>query len=167
MLVSETERLVIRQFEYEDAPFVLRLLNEESFISYIADKNVRTLADAEHYLENGPMSSYQAYGFGLNIVCLRGCKTPIGMCGILKRKELAHPDLGYAFSPEFWGRGYALEAAKSVLMTEMAKYALDTVLAVTLPHNMSSNKLLINAGFKKKGSMELYGFENNLYEYNL
>ncbi|MEB8433367.1 hypothetical protein OO007_14095 [Cocleimonas sp. KMM 6892] len=45
-VVCETDRLIIRRFQLLDAEFIVRLLNEESFIRYIADKNVRTNADA-------------------------------------------------------------------------------------------------------------------------
>jgi RimJ/RimL family protein N-acetyltransferase len=66
-LISETERLIIRQLTLDDAEFIIQLLNEESFIRYIADKNVRTHADAVNYLMNGPLASYRDYGFGLNV----------------------------------------------------------------------------------------------------
>ncbi len=165
--VCETERLTIRQLNTDDVEFVVRLLNEESFIRYIADKQVRTTDDAVNYLRNGPISSYNNYGFGLNLVLLKGSNVPIGMCGLLKRDELDYPDLGYAFLPEFWGKGYAREAAVSVLREEIARYSLDVVQAVTLPDNLSSNELLKKVGFTLKGSMALYGLQNNLYEYGV
>lgn len=165
-VVCETERLIIRQFNLNDAEFIVRLLNEESFIRYIADKNVRTHADAIFYLTTGPILGYQVHGFGLNLVQLKDSETPIGMCGLLKRDELSYPDLGYAFLPEFCGKGYANEAAESVLQEEVVVHSLNTVLAVTLPDNLGSNRLLKNVGFSLKGTMELYGSQNNLYEYN-
>jgi len=165
--ICETERLTIRQLNTDDVEFVVRLLNEESFIRYIADKQVRTTDDAVNYLRNGPISSYNNYGFGLNLVLLKGSDVPIGMCGLLKRDELDYPDLGYAFLPEFWGKGYAREAAVSVLREEMARYSLDVVQAVTLPDNLSSNELLKKVGFILKGSIALYGLQNNLYEYHV
>jgi hypothetical protein len=63
-LVCKTERLVIRQLTLKDAGFVIRLYNDESFIRNIADKNIRTIENAEDYLTNGPLASYEAYGFG-------------------------------------------------------------------------------------------------------
>jgi len=39
------------------------------------------------------------------------------------------------------------------------------VLAVTLPDNLNSNRLLQSAGFKQNGLVDLYGAENNLYEF--
>ena len=164
-VVCETERLIVRQFELSDAPFIVRLLNDDLFIRYIGDKNVRMHEDATNYLKTGPMASYKKHGFGLNLVCLKETHTPIGMCGLLKRDELESPDLGYAFLPEYSGKGYAREAAENALKTVMKTCSLDKVVAVPLPDNVRSNKLLETIGFRLKETIELYGSQNNLYEY--
>ncbi|MFG0606957.1 GNAT family N-acetyltransferase [Vibrio mimicus] len=163
--VCKTDRLVIRHFELRDSDFIIRLLNEESFIRYIADKNVRTTQEAIHYLTHGPINSYQVNGFGLNMVELKTCGTPIGMCGVLKRSELDTPDLGYAFLSEHWRKGYAQEAAIAVLQHAFQHYGLEKVLAITLPDNQASNALLRKIGFQPLGTQILYGDENNLYGY--
>lgn len=166
-MMINTPRLTIQPLTLADAAFILRLLNEESFIRYIADKQVRSLADAENYLLNGPMQSYQTFGFGLKRVTLTASGEPIGMCGLLKRPELDYPDLGYALLPEYCGQGYAFEAAKAVLEAEMPLHQLGYVQAVTLPDNHSSNQLLQRLGFELLGTLELYGKTNNHYEYRV
>jgi len=55
-----TERLTIRRFDREDAAFILRLLNEPSFVDHIADKGVRSLDDARADIESGPVASYRS-----------------------------------------------------------------------------------------------------------
>ncbi|AZL84778.1 N-acetyltransferase [Aliivibrio salmonicida] len=165
MIVCESERVTVRQFTLDDAEFVIELLNDDSFIRYIADKKVRTIVDAENYLKSGPLASYEKIGFGLSLVMLTESKTPIGMCGLLKRDELEFPDLGYAFLPQYCGKGYALEAAKAVLKEGMKRHSLSRVLAVTLPHNQHSNRLLQQAGFTQTGMVELYDCQNNLYDF--
>ena len=166
-VVCETKRLSIRQFNINDAEFIVRLLNEESFIRNIADKNVRTNADAINYLTNGPIASYEVHGFGLNLVLLKGTDIPIGMCGLVKRKELDHPDIGYALLPEFCGKGYAEEAASSVLKEGMEAHSLNTVLAMAFPSNLNSNSLLKKLGFSLKGTIKLYDNKNNFYDYSV
>jgi len=166
MLICQTARLTIRQFTPDDADFIVALLNEESFIRYIADKKVRNQADAINYLQSSPIASYANFGFGLNLVALKDLNIPIGMCGLIKRKELAYPDLGYAFLSEYWGKGYAIEAASAVLYHELKTHSLNMVLAVTLPDNLHSNRLLQRLGFIQTGSIELYNADNNLYEYS-
>jgi [ribosomal protein S5]-alanine N-acetyltransferase len=69
--VLQTERLTLREITISDAAFLLRLLNEPSFIRNIGDRNVRTIADAERYALNGPIASYKQHGFGLYLVVLK------------------------------------------------------------------------------------------------
>ena len=139
----ETPRLTLRPFTRADAPFALRLLNEPSFHAHIGDKGVRDLDGARAYLEGGPLASYGRHGHGLMAVALKATGQPIGMCGLLKREHLERPDLGYAFLPEAWGQGYALEAARAVL--DEAKR--DRVLALVSPANAASIRLLEKLGF--------------------
>src|SRR5215217_8554591 len=115
MTVLETERLFLRRFTVDDAPFILTLLNEPSFLRYIGDKQVRNLEDARQYILNGPVESYERHGFGLSLVELRESHAPIGMCGLLKREEMPDPDIGFALLPDFRSKRFAFEAAAAVL----------------------------------------------------
>ena len=148
MTPLETQRLSLRAFTVDDAQFVLTLLNEPSFIRYIGDKKVRNLDDARRYLLNGPIASYERHGFGLCVVELKESKTPIGMCGLLKREELPDPDIGFAFMPDFWSKGFGFEAATAVLNDARERRGIDRVLAITSLDNEASIKLLERLGFK-------------------
>jgi RimJ/RimL family protein N-acetyltransferase len=152
-----TERLTLRPFTLEDAPFILRLLNEPSFIENIADKGVRTLEHAEEYLKTGPLHSYEVHGHGLCRVALRDSDTPVGMCGLLKRDTLADVDLGYAFLPEFTGRGLALEAARATVAWAAQTLGLGKLVAIVAPANTRSIALLRRLGFANEGTVVMPG----------
>lgn len=147
MTVLETERLILRRFNVDDAEFILKLVNEPSFLRYIGDKKVRNVEDARQYILNGPVASYEQNQFGLNLVELREAHTPAGMCGLLKREELSSPDIGFAFLPEFWNRGFAFEAATAVLQDARERMRLQRILAITSLDNDASIKLLQRLGF--------------------
>ena len=144
----ETERLVLRRLSRGDAPFLLELLNEPSFLRYIGDKGVRTEADARRYVETGPLASYERFGFGLLRVELKESGEPIGMCGLLKRDALPDVDVGFAFLPRFWSKGYAFESASAVLAHARDALGLRRVLAITSPDNEASIRLLEKLGFQ-------------------
>ena len=152
MSLLETERLCLRRFTVEDAAFILTLLNEPSFLRYIGDKQVRNLEDARQYLLNGPIASYERHGFGLCLVELKESRTPIGMCGLLKRDELPDPDIGFAFLPAFWNKGFGFEAAAAVLQDARE---LERILAITSLDNEASIKLLERLGFRFERVMKL------------
>lgn len=147
MTVLETKRLSLRQFTIDDAQFILTLLNEPSFLRYIGDKQVRNLEGARAYILNGPVASYERNGFGLYLVQLNESYTPIGMCGFLKRDELPDPDIGFAFLPEFWSKGFAFEAAAALLEDARQRLKLQRILAITSLDNEPSIKLLERLGF--------------------
>lgn len=146
--VLSTQRLVLRELTREDAPFVLRLLNDPSFLRYIGDRGVRDLDDARRYIERGMLDSYARHGFGLWLVerCDAG-DAPIGLCGLVFRDGLPAPDIGFAFLPQWWSRGYAHEAAAAVMAHARRVLGLDRVLAIASPHNESSLRLLHKLGF--------------------
>jgi RimJ/RimL family protein N-acetyltransferase len=131
-----------------DAPFILALLNEPSFLRFIGDKKVRTVQDAEQYILNGPVASYNRNGFGLCLVELKKTHTPIGMCGLLKRDELPDADIGFAFMPDFWNKGFAYEAAAAVMNDARERLKLERVLAITNQDNEASIKLLEKLGLR-------------------
>ena len=80
----------------------LRLVNEPSFLRYIGDRGVRTLADARKYIADGPVAGYARYGHGLLRVVRKSDGVALGMCGVLKRDTLPDPDIGFSFFPEHW-----------------------------------------------------------------
>jgi [ribosomal protein S5]-alanine N-acetyltransferase len=146
MIVLETERLRLRWLTLGDAPFIFELVNDPSFIRFIGDKGVRTIEDAEKYISNGPVASYEKFGYGLYATELRDNSALIGICGILKRDTLPHPDIGFAFLPAYWNLGYACEAAEAVMRHARAAFNIDTILAITTPNNEASGKLLGKIG---------------------
>lgn len=155
MIVLETERLSLRQLSLEDAPFILTLLNEPSFLRYIGDKQVRNIEGAEQYLLNGPIASYKQNGFGLYLVALQEHGTPIGICGLIKRAELPDVDIGFAFLPDFWNQGFAFEAATAVMDYGQETLKLDRIVAITSLDNDASIKLLQKIGFTFSGLIDL------------
>lgn len=150
----ETARLVIRPFTLEDAPFILRLLNEPSFIENIVDKGVRTEDQAREYLQTGPLASYEAHGHGLWWAGLKE-GTPAGMVGLIRRPAFADVDLGYAFLPEHTGQGFAREAAGAVLAWGRERLGLARVIALINPGHVRSENVVRHHGFRLEGTVEL------------
>jgi ribosomal-protein-alanine N-acetyltransferase len=141
MLIQQTKRLTIRPFALEDGDFIIRLLNQPSFIQSIGDKGVRNREQAAAYLHDGPLKAYREQGHGLYLVALRDSGQAIGM--------------GYAFLPEFTGQGYAQESGRAVLEYGARVLGLRTVIAIVLPANQPSTTLLERLGFTRADTVTL------------
>jgi ribosomal-protein-alanine N-acetyltransferase len=150
-----TERLELREFSADDADFVLRLLNEPSFLRYIGDRGVRTSEDARRYIADGPVAGYARHGHGLLRVLRKSDGAGIGMCGVLKRDTLPDPDIGFSFLPQYWSQGYALEAARAVMAHARGVLGLERILAITTQDNESSMRLLGRLGFRSDGMIAM------------
>jgi len=146
--VIETDRLVLRRLSIENAPFIFELVNGTPFLQFIGDKGVRTLDDARDYILKGPVDSYERFGFGLYLCEMKDTRAPIGMCGLIKRDYLEDVDIGFAFLPEFWGKGYCYEAASAVLAMGRSTHGLDRIVAITSVDNDRSIRVLEKLGMR-------------------
>lgn len=143
MTLLTTPRLVIREMELSDADFIYRLYNQPLFKKYVGDKKITDVAAATDYIVNGPQKSYESFGFGLLLVCLKD-GTPIGACGLLQRDNLPVPDLGYAIDESHYQKGYTYEACKAVLEQYQD---FSRLMAIVSFANQASIKLLNKLGF--------------------
>lgn len=148
MVHLETERVQISPLQLTDAPFIFTLLNSPGWLRFIGDRGIRTLEDAGNFILNGPLKSYRENGFGLCLVSEKSSGEKIGLCGLLKRINLDHPDLGYAFLPEYNGKGYALEAANAMIRYAAETLQLKCLYAFTDPENLKSMAVLGKSGFQ-------------------
>lgn len=163
----DTPRTAIDRFTNDDAEFILRLLNEPSFIENIADKGVRNLDDAREYLHSGPIASYKKHGFGLWRVALRESDEPIGMCGLLQRDFLEHPDIGYALLPKHCGQGLAYEACTAVMGFAANTLKAAKVYAFVSDHNQRSIHLLDKLGFAFERELTLPDSNDEVLLYSI
>jgi RimJ/RimL family protein N-acetyltransferase len=158
MEIFETNRLKLRELAVgRDEDFILDLLNTEGFVKFIGDRGVRDLEGARNYILNGPAKSYDDNGFGLWVVELGSSGERIGLCGMVRREGLDHPDIGYAFLPDHGGRGYAVEAAGGTLAHARSQLDLKTLCAVTTPDNAASRRVLEKIGLVYQGLIVLPG----------
>ena len=153
----ETERLVLNELEIEDAQFLLVLLNDEAYIEHIGDREVRTLVQAETYLLNRVVASYNDNGFGMYAARLKSSGNTIGLCGLVKREGLDDIDIGYGFLPTARGKGYALEAAKCIKQWATEELRFKRLVAIVSPANKPSIALLENLGMHPESMVRLPG----------
>ena len=148
MSILETERLILRKLTVDDAAFMLDLLNQPSFIQFIGDRGVRTLDDARECILTRYIAAYERLGFGVYLTLLKEGQVPIGICGLIKRDTLEDVDIGYAFLPQYWSKGYAVESASAVLEYARSALGLNRILGITTPDNNSSIRVLEKIGLK-------------------
>ena len=151
MTVLSTRRLTLAPPTPDDAAFVLELLNDPGWIQNIGDRGVRTEEDARGYIA-GRFSQSPWF------VVRDASGASLGMCGIVIREGLEHPDIGYAFLERYSGQGYATEAAAAVLDHARAQ-GHETILGITAPDNTASQRVLEKIGLRFVQMVDVPGWD--------
>jgi len=145
-VITETPRLRIRELTVDDAEFIFGLVNEPSFLEHIGDKGVRNLEDARKFILEGPWASHRERGYGQFLVEVKESGESIGVCGLLYRQALDVSDIGCAYLPQYWRRGYAYEAACAVMEYGRSKLGIEKIVGLTSEENVASIKALGKLG---------------------
>ena len=145
--ILETERLILRELDLNDVNFIIELVNTPTWLKFIGDRGVKTIEDAEKYLKSGPLKSYDDFGYGLWAVTEKSSGKSIGMCGLLKRDYLEHPDIGFAMLPNFAGSGFGHESARATIEYARDELKIKILSAITATYNEISINLLKKLGF--------------------
>lgn len=161
-----TSRLRLRRFRNTDADFVIALVNDAAWLRFIGDRKVHTRDAAEAYIAR--MNRMHAeHGHGALLIEARETGARLGMAGLFRRPGLAVPDVGFALLPEYYGCGYAHEAAEAVLHEARERLKLRQVLGVTVPENTASIRLLEKLGLRFDRTVRLPGGNEDVSIYRL
>lgn len=147
METLQTERLRLRMATLDDADFIKRLYNTDDFLQFVGDKKIHSKSDAQNYIRNNILAMHHEYGVCLLVAEKRDTSMPIGVCGLIKRPELAAYDIGFGFLPSAYGQGFGYEAAMEVLHYAKQQPHISELVAITTSENQASQALLNKLGF--------------------
>lgn len=143
----ETERLRLRQFTAGDREAFAALRADPEVMRYIGTGTGQTREEALKSLEYR-MSHWHEHGFGNWAVALKDGGALIGWCGIGVLDNTPEIEIGYGFAKEYWGRGLGTEAARAALRFGFEQLGLERLVAVAIPENTGSRRIMEKAGMK-------------------
>jgi [ribosomal protein S5]-alanine N-acetyltransferase len=146
-----TDRLLIERLAEHNHAFILELLNTEGWLTFIGNRNVYSNADAVAYIQKINGNANITYW----TATIKNSGIAIGLVTLIQRDYLEHPDIGFAFLPEFANQGYAYEATHAVLLHLVGHNVFSHIAAVTLPDNLSSIKLIERLGLRFEKALEV------------
>lgn len=163
----ETERLILKPTTEQDAQFVFELLNMPKWIQNIGDRNINTVEDAKEYIVQKMLPQYKKLGFGNYTIIRKSDGIKMGSCGLYDRKGLEGVDIGFAFLPNFEGKGYAFESANKIIEIGIHQFGLTQISAITSKENKASQRLLGKLGLRYKGLITLPNDNEELILYQI
>ena len=156
----ETERLLLRRIENNDADEVLALRGNPETMKYIPKPLAKTKQDALAHI--AMIEDKIVNNIGINWgITIKGNPKIIGIIGIYKFYPENHrAEIGYMSLPEHNGKGYITEAIKAVVIYGFEQMNLHSIEAIIDPDNSASERVLQKNGFVKEAHIK----ENELWE---
>ena len=153
-----TARLTLRAYEADDlAALHAVLYSDDEAMALLG--GARDLAATRAALQRS-IRQQKADGYSFWPVVERNTGMLVGEAGLFPLTP-GGPEisLGYAFGPNYWGRGYATEASRAVLEEAFGPLGLERVVAITREANRGSRNVLGKLGFRMQGCRHVWGAE--------
>jgi RimJ/RimL family protein N-acetyltransferase len=150
-----TERIALRALTIEDADAFFALNSHPDVMRFTGEPPLTSLEEARKALASYP--DFDTVGYGRWGCVLRSEQQLVGFCGLKYLAELDAVDVGYRFLPEFWGRGLATEACLASLKFGFDVLKLDRIIALVLPENVASIRVLEKVGMRPDGVVDFEG----------
>ncbi|GAA4757793.1 MULTISPECIES: GNAT family N-acetyltransferase [Flavobacterium] len=154
----DTERVFSKPLDILDYEFIYKLLNTEGWKRFIGDRNIHSYEEAKLYIDKIEKAKNIKYF----VITEKKTHKKIGLFTIIKREFLNHPDIGFAFLPEFNGKGFAYESANAFIEILSKEYS--KLSAITNLENVTSIKLIEKLGLKFKEVIYENDEQLNLFE---
>ena len=155
----ETERLFLREILLKDSTDLYEIRSNEEVMRFMDTYKMTSIGDAEKLIHSVKESFINKSGINWAMV-EKTSNRFVGYCGFWRIiPEHCRTEIGYALSPQYWGKGYMLEALNTIIHYGFTQIKFHSIEANVNPDNKNSIHLLERIGFKK----EAYFRENFLF----
>ncbi|NOQ73615.1 MAG: GNAT family N-acetyltransferase [Crocinitomix sp.] len=143
----ETERLILRPFTLDDVALSYEMNLDARVSEFTGDGGVASLKEIERRITEDVLGDYAKYGYGRWAIELKEGSEFIGFAGLKFLDDINEVDLGYRLMFDYWGKGLATEAAMACLDYGFNTLHLNRIIAMLLPDNIGSIRVLEKVGF--------------------
>ncbi|HAQ07610.1 MAG TPA: GNAT family N-acetyltransferase [Bacillus bacterium] len=165
--ILETDRLVLREIIEDDAGDLFKNFSNKEIINYYGSELMVSREEAFQLIHSFRNNFLEKRGFRWGIQ-IKGEKEVIGTIGFHAwSPKNKRAEIGYELHPDYWRKGFAMEAIKAVVDFGYSTMELNRIGAVVFLENRSSNELLKKMAFHKEGILRKYIVQNGLaYDVN-
>ena len=172
-MMLETERLILRNWQESDVEHYFALASDVGYHCFTRPGRfmVQNAKEAKAKVRERMLlfdrRKLGKFPIFLQKSRLRETGEFIGTCGIepFNLEEQPELELGYRLRLNFWGKGYAKEAATAMLKYGFDDLRLPKIMAFVLPQNRASVRILEQLGFQYLRDFVHAELVHRLYEF--
>ena len=148
MLIAQTPRLILRQFQPDDLDALAPTLADPEVMRFSSTGRMTRSQTQE--LLNSILSSYHQKNYGLYAVIYRVNQQLIGFCGLIMQliDGQQEVEIGYRLAQTYWGKGLATEAATAVRDYGIGTLGFNRLISIIDPNNIHSIRVAQKVGME-------------------
>jgi RimJ/RimL family protein N-acetyltransferase len=161
MIITQTPRLLLREFNESDAQALFELNANLNVLRYTGDEPFKSVEEARMFVAQ--YDQYTLYGYGRWAVIEKSTGNLIGWCGLKYHPSKQYTDLGFRFVEQKWNQGFATEAAEVCLQLGFKEFKLPVIVCRVQQRNGSSIRVIEKLGFTRQRVLNFDGIPGWLY----
>ena len=165
MLKLETNRLMFRRYTMDDLAFVEELVTNENVMKYIGSGVAKDRTYAIQLIKRMIEQYANFEDYGLHVLVHKESGQYVGHAGLVAQiiDDAFEIELGYWIHPDFWGQGYATEAAHALKQYAEQELELERYVSAIQVGNVASQKIALQNGMKLEKQIEMEGKQVEIY----
>lgn len=152
----ETERLFFRKFTPGDLGALVEMRSDPEVNKYLGGTRLQNPEALEKRMQVY-IGSHDRYGYGACAMIWKQTGEMIGWGGLMPLEDTGETEIGYGMKKEFWGKGIGFETAVGWLRYGFEKAGLERIVAVAVPENTGSWRIMEKCGMHYEKTDEHYG----------
>ena len=155
----QTQRLMLRELTPEHAADGFRLYSDPRVAKYLGGTPAVSVEDEARRFAGHRERYWETRGYGLMAVFQQSDGAFVGICGHLHWHidGADEVEVAYALLPEYWGNGYATEAARALADDAFERIGCDRVISLVMPENTASANVARKNGMHLEREWSLNG----------
>ncbi|MDE5422478.1 GNAT family N-acetyltransferase [Ancylomarina sp. DW003] len=162
---SETKRLLIRKLEVSDIPIWESFFENNPFLPFLGlDLSLDIKAQSKDWIER-QLWRYENNKYGHHALIDKQTNKFIGQCGLLTQEidNKIETEIGYHIIPEYWGKGYATEAARKFRDYAFENNLCNSLVSIIDVRNIVSQKVAEKNGMKRTKQLKYFNLDVYIY----
>lgn len=163
MIIIETERTLIREFEISDLDKLSEIYSDINVMRFIATGIVLNKEQTSKLLVHWINEYYKKFGYGIWAVVSKESAELIGQCGFNNLPGGIGVEIAYLLSENNWNKGLATEISFATLNYGFDILGFKKIYALCYPKNIASINVLNKIGMIPEGHKTFYGVDFLFY----
>ena len=163
MKIMKTKRLMLKIFSLDYVDRMARLHTDPEVMAFFP--GIKTRDETTEWIEKC-LTMYHRHGHSFYAVETIESGEFVGYCGLIVQPDVdgrEEIEIGYGLAREYWGRGYALEAAVACREYGFERLKAERLISLVRPENVRSRRVAERNGMSPGKTVHHFGFPHIVY----